>query len=323
MSPFISIENKLHELFQQFNEIQKRQNKTLLKHLKDIYLQWIVSYFSETKPTISVLNRYLTSQELSRFRKQIKYKIKELPKNFRNQSWKKQLIHIASKLYVSVYQVLTTLLHHEIELTSHQNLDKAHHFLYSQYLLAFSLSGYALYKLTKKELPLKSHTFQDFSKIFLRSWFLDSMMFFDRWNYQYQSLYQTLNLQIKQDIVQSQSWRNIFSKIEKRCNIFHNSQVRFLSTENEKILSQCFRNVLDQYHIRQYVFIATIDNRTSDICKSLHGKIFSLKEYELGVTAPPLHPNCRSVISPQIDLDSPLSKTSLLSYEEWENKYMR
>lgn len=47
---------------------------------------------------------------------------------------------------------------------------------------------------------------------------------------------------------------------------------------------------------KEFTFEAVIDERTSDICRSMNGKTFPIEMYEPGVNVPPLHPNCRSII---------------------------
>lgn len=44
--------------------------------------------------------------------------------------------------------------------------------------------------------------------------------------------------------------------------------------------------------ITEYQYLATLDNKTSEICRDLDGKTFKLKEKQVGVNFPPMHPNC-------------------------------
>lgn len=46
--------------------------------------------------------------------------------------------------------------------------------------------------------------------------------------------------------------------------------------------------------IKYFKYDAHLDSRTSQICREMNGKIFKIDDYEIGVNAPPLHPNCRS-----------------------------
>ena len=46
--------------------------------------------------------------------------------------------------------------------------------------------------------------------------------------------------------------------------------------------------------IDEYTYLATLDLKTSEICRRLDGKTFLLSERQEGVNYPPMHPNCRS-----------------------------
>ena len=82
-----------------------------------------------------------------------------------------------------------------------------------------------------------------------------------------------------------------------------------------------------------YVFVATLDNRTSQICQELDGKKFKLSEAEEGVNYPPMHPYCRSTVRAYIsdDVEKDLKRRARdengkntvvdnMSYSEWANK---
>lgn len=63
------------------------------------------------------------------------------------------------------------------------------------------------------------------------------------------------------------------------------------------------RSTIDRYNeagVEIVEFLAEIDSRTSDICKSMDGTQIFLKNIEIGVNAPPLHPFCRSCLIPVI-----------------------
>lgn len=48
--------------------------------------------------------------------------------------------------------------------------------------------------------------------------------------------------------------------------------------------------------IEEFVFMATLDSRTSDVCQNMDGKRFKMSKAQIGENVPPLHPNCRSTI---------------------------
>ena len=52
-----------------------------------------------------------------------------------------------------------------------------------------------------------------------------------------------------------------------------------------------------------YEIVAVLDSRTSEICRLENHKVYSVKEYEPGRTAPPFHVRCRSTIRPAVKSD--------------------
>lgn len=72
--------------------------------------------------------------------------------------------------------------------------------------------------------------------------------------------------------------------------------IRLLRTEGNRIHNEVVKNNLIKDKYKQYIYCAILDNRTTEDCKDLDGSIFYLSEYEVGVNAPPMHPNCRSYI---------------------------
>lgn len=78
----------------------------------------------------------------------------------------------------------------------------------------------------------------------------------------------------------------------------NNDMKRFLSYESSRILHSSIKKCFDAFGVERYELIAVLDSRTSDICRGMNGKVFSTREYEIGVTAPPFHQHCRTTVSP-------------------------
>lgn len=55
--------------------------------------------------------------------------------------------------------------------------------------------------------------------------------------------------------------------------------------------------------VEQYQIVATLDSHTSEICQGMDGKVFPMKDFEAGVTAPPFHVYCRSITVPYFEED--------------------
>lgn len=107
---------------------------------------------------------------------------------------------------------------------------------------------------------------------------------------------------------------------------------RLLRTESCNLANQMEMESYNECGIEIYIFVATLDLRTSSICRKLNGKRFSVSEQQPGKNCPPIHPWCRSTTICDIS-DAELSqmqrrardpvtgKTNTVSgnltYEEW------
>lgn len=119
---------------------------------------------------------------------------------------------------------------------------------------------------------------------------------------------------------------------------FRNSQ-RLVRTEIAYIKGQATQKAFKQYNIQKYQFVATLDDRTSEMCQEMDLQVFNLKDAVVGVNYPPLHPYCRSVATPYFDDDlseslpegeraardrrgRSMNVPASMSYKEWKEKYL-
>lgn len=76
---------------------------------------------------------------------------------------------------------------------------------------------------------------------------------------------------------------------------------RLVRTESTYVANATTAKRYESYGVQTYEFVATLDNRTSSICRSLNGDTFKMSEFSPGTNAPSMHPNCRSTIAPASD----------------------
>ena len=76
---------------------------------------------------------------------------------------------------------------------------------------------------------------------------------------------------------------------------------RLINTEMAYFTSEAQKMSYKELGCEQYEIVATLDGKTSHICQDMDGKVFDLKDFTAGITAPPFHPNCRSTTCPYFD----------------------
>lgn len=75
---------------------------------------------------------------------------------------------------------------------------------------------------------------------------------------------------------------------------------RLLVTETTYVVGQAHMEGFRQTGVREYIIIAVLDLRTSDICQEQDGKVYQVDKAEPGENMPPFHPNCRSAVGPVV-----------------------
>lgn len=109
-------------------------------------------------------------------------------------------------------------------------------------------------------------------------------------------LIDTLNTAIPQGVALGQNPRKVAQTIVKSMNTRYSNAERLARTEMNHICNESARQAYNQVPdvLQEYKIVATLDNRTSEICQDNDNKVYKMSEWEEGITAPPFHPNCFS-----------------------------
>jgi SPP1 gp7 family putative phage head morphogenesis protein len=98
---------------------------------------------------------------------------------------------------------------------------------------------------------------------------------------------------IKQDMVRQQHIDDVLDDIDQRFDSMEKVLRKLTLSESTAMGSMARREIFKELGIKKYQFYAREDECTCDECGALHGLIFPMSAYEVGVTASPIHPHCR------------------------------
>ena len=98
---------------------------------------------------------------------------------------------------------------------------------------------------------------------------------------------------IKGAIIGATEWE-ITNALALKTAMAKNRIRRLVRTETVYYYTQADMKAREACGIKKYMFLATLDKRTSAICRSLDGKIFYVEKERPGYNCPPMHPWCRS-----------------------------
>ena len=99
-------------------------------------------------------------------------------------------------------------------------------------------------------------------------------------------------LKVHPDLIEKQSKREINYKSNRAKDKFFGQ----IDNELTYLVNQERVQIFEYYGIKRVQFKALIDDRTTDICREMNGKIIDINDLVLGENMPPLHYNCRSIL---------------------------
>lgn len=145
-----------------------------------------------------------------------------------------------------------------------------------------------------------------------------------------------LNNTLTQGIVLGQDPQKTIDQIARKMNTSKKNAGRLVMTEQAFFSETAQHDSFKELDVELYEIVATLDSITSDICQEMDGKKFKMNEWEVGVTAPPFHVNCRTTTVPAFDDEFDLigqraargkdGKTyyvpSTMTYKEWQKSFV-
>lgn len=160
-------------------------------------------------------------------------------------------------------------------------------------------------------------------------------MFSERiWNNRNQLVTQ-LRSTITNGLIRGTSVQKISRELAVKMDSSYKNSLRLIRTESAAVIGDATSKSYGNLGVEQYQFIATLDNRTSKVCSGLDTKVYKLSDKQVGVNYPPMHPNCRSAVTPyfnnrkQAELRRARDETGQneiihsMSYNDWKSKYVK
>lgn len=113
---------------------------------------------------------------------------------------------------------------------------------------------------------------------------------------------------------------------------------RLVRTESAYLSAELSARAIKEAGVEEYQYMATLDLKTSEICRKMDLQIFKVSDRKVGVNCPPMHPWCRSTIVAVIDrkylegkkraaIDPETGERILvpsdMTYDEWYQKYVK
>lgn len=99
--------------------------------------------------------------------------------------------------------------------------------------------------------------------------------------------------------------------VQQRMNVGKYEATRLVRTEMNYVQNQAALDSIKNADMKYYIFLATLDKKTSTVCRAHDRKVYPVDSATPGTNMPPLHPHCRSTIAGNLtDYDTGRGKRS-------------
>ena len=312
-------------------EIEK-QYKIAENKIKSDIEKWYIRIADNNQISLADAKKLLTKDELKEF----KWSLAEYTQKAKSGAWKKEVENAYARVHFKKLEALKIQVQNSIETLRNKENEMLEDYLIKNYEDTYYHSLYEI----SKGLNLKtSFTTLDKNKInqvIGKPWLKDGKTFSDRIWQDKEQLINTLRTKITQSFITGSTLDEAVEDISKFVSdkIKNKEYVarRLLETESAAYASKAQIEAFKSIDVEKYEIVATLDLHTSEICQEMDGKVFNISDQEIGVTVPPFHSHCRTVIAPYFD-DKPTrasrdengeyKEVKYMNYKEWKDQYIK
>ena len=333
---FLKEEQRVYDLSEE--EIKKQlleYDKAIASLNRDIEI-WYNRIAKNNDVSLAEAKRLLSAKELKEFRWTVDEYIKYGKENGITKDWSKQLENASARVHIDRLEALKIQTRGQIEKLYNGRESGFKNFLKNVYTDQHQRTAFEFAKETGVGTNFYKINENLVENIIKKPWALDGKNFSDRIWSDKEKLINTLHTEMTQGFIRGDSLEDITKRITVKMNVSKSNVKRLVRTESAAYRSKAQLKAFQDLEVEKYQVLATLDVRTSDICQDMDGKVFELKDYEIGTTAPPFHVNCRSVTIPYFDdeeegeraaRDPETGKTVYVSdkmtYKEWKQKFLK
>lgn len=320
------------ERFMEIEEIMNKKGQKLMLEADKIYKKAVKQLILEMTEWLSREYRYqdlkkpLTTQEMKSFKLTLE---DYLLVGGLSSAWIKSLEKYYKRERISRIEEITVKMQQAIETVSAYKANAVKDLIKDVYKDTYYRSVFELTKGIDIHFPtLTDKTLEEVTQI---RWANDGQIFSERiWGSHRADLTQKLQRDLLNTVRNGKDPKILIKDIQNAFDVDENKAARLVYTEKAYFNSLATYDSFKKLGVKQYEIVATLDHRTTMICRMMDGKVFDLSDYQIGVNAPPFHVRCRTVISPYFEVNERVTRDKngkstyipKMNYQEWYEKYV-
>lgn len=276
----------------------EKQYKDAQNELEAQIARWYQRFADSNGISLAQAKQWLKGQDLAEFKWDVKEYIKYGKENAINGVWMQELENASSKFHISRLEALQIQTQNSLETMFAQQMGTMKKALSDVYASGYYHTAYAVQQGFGLGWDIAGLDQAQIEKVLSKPWAVDGYNFSTRiWNSKIKLIGEVHN-ELSKNLLTGADPQKAIDSLAKKMGTSKSNAGRLVMTEQAYFSSAAQKDCFNDLDVEEYEIVATLDSHTSDICRSLDGKVFKMSDYKPGVTAPPFHVYCRSTTAP-------------------------
>lgn len=295
---------------------------------------WYARFANNNEISLQEAKKLLTTRELKEFRWDVQEYIKYGRENAIDPKWMKELENASARFHISRLEALKIRTQNAAERAFGNELDTVDELAAKIYMSDYYHTAYEIQRGLGIGWDVAKIDQRRLDNIISKPWTTDKQTFSDRiWKSKTQ-LIDSLHTELTQMCILGKAPDQVINNIAKRFDVSAHQAGRLIMTESAYFGSVAQKDCFNELDVEKYEIVATLDHRTSEICQEMDGKVFDMKDFQAGITAPPFHVFCRSCTAPWFEDNDDGTRAARgedgqtyqvpasMKYEDWKKTFV-
>jgi SPP1 gp7 family putative phage head morphogenesis protein len=276
----------------------EKQYKAAQNELEAQIARWYQRFADSNGISLAQAKQWLKGRDLAEFKWDVKEYIKYGKENAINGAWMQELENASSKFHISRLEALQIQTQNSLETMFAQQMGTMKKALSDVYASGYYHTAYTVQQGFGLGWDIAGLDQAQIEKVLSKPWAVDGYNFSTRiWNSKTKLIGEVHN-ELSKNLLTGADPQKAIDSLAKKMGTSKSNAGRLVMTEQAYFSSAAQKDCFNDLDVEEYEIVATLDSHTSDICRSLDGKVFKMSDYKPGVTAPPFHVYCRSTTAP-------------------------
>lgn len=329
------LEKSLLDKSYDYTKNLEKQFDIAIKDVEKDIASWYQKFATNNGITLAEAQKLLKAGELKEFQWTVEEYIKYGQENALSQKWIKQLKNASARVHITRLESLKIQLQQQAEMLYGAQNQELGWRLGELYTKGYYHTAFEIQRGLGVGWTLQNIDHEQIKKVLSRPWTLDSQTFSDRIWKNKAALVDNVTTSLTQMIMRGDSPDKAIKTIADKFGVSKRQAGRLVMTESAAFANEARNDCFNDLGVEKFVISETLDKETCPLCGQLDGKVFPMKEYAVGITAPPFHPWCRGTTAPWFeDMQELIDRAARdndgktytvpgnMKYEDWAKKYI-